>query len=95
MPYKTYWVTWFLLLIVTVGMLAAGSGSLTGRLLLGLLLAAMVVKIGLIGGNFMHLRSEKRSLILIVALGILLVGLALFAGIAPDALRVLKLSGHS
>lgn len=92
MTYKAYWGTWLVLLVVTLGMIVAGSGSVTGGALLVLLLLGMLVKIGLIGGNFMHLRSENRILILIVALGILLVSIALFAGIAVDAARVYKLS---
>jgi cytochrome c oxidase subunit IV len=91
--YKTYWATWGVLLLITLGMIAAGGGALTGRLLLATLLLAMGVKAALIGGTFMHLRSERLSLILIVAIGLLLVGVILFAGIAADALRVLRLSG--
>ena len=90
MRLKTYWVTWFALLVVTAGMLFAGGGGKPGGILLGLLLAAMTVKATLIAGNFMHLRSEARSLVLIVSLGLALVGIALFAGIAPDALRIAK-----
>jgi cytochrome c oxidase subunit IV len=93
MTYKAYWGTWLALLIVTLAMIAAGSGTLVGGVLLAVLLLGMTVKIGLIGGNFMHLRSENRVLILIVALGILLVGIALFAGIAVDAARVARLAG--
>jgi cytochrome c oxidase subunit IV len=92
MTYKAYWGTWFALLLVTVAMIAAGNGTLAGRALLALLLVAMLIKIGLICGNFMHLRRETRSLILIVALGLLAVGLVLFAGILPDAMRVQRLS---
>ncbi|MBI2680204.1 MAG: cytochrome C oxidase subunit IV family protein [Candidatus Solibacter usitatus] len=90
--YKIYWATWGVLLLITLGMIAAG-GALTGKLLLVSLLLAMGVKAALIGGTFMHLRSEQLSLILIVTLGLLLVGAILFAGIAADAVRVLRLSG--
>lgn len=92
MTYKAYWGTWFALLMVTVAMIVAGNGKVAGRALLALLLVAMVAKIGLIGGNFMHLRREALSLILIVVLGLLAVGLALFVGIMQDASRVQMLS---
>lgn len=90
MAYKRYWITWLALLFITLSMIAAGQGGSKG-LLLGLLLVAMAVKAGLIGGTFMHLRSENRALVLIVVLGLIVVGAALFAGIAPDALRILRL----
>jgi cytochrome c oxidase subunit IV len=94
MTYRKYWLNWLLLLLVTGAMLFAGGGSSTAGVgVLALLLAAMTVKAGLIAGNFMHLRSERASLILIVVLGLAATGIALFAGIAVDALRVLRLSG--
>ena len=89
MAYKRYWITWLVLLAITLSMIAAGQGA-SKALLLGLL-AAMTIKAGLIAGTFMHLRSESRALVLIVALGLILVAAALFGGIAPDALRVLRL----
>lgn len=91
MAYKKYWGTWLVLLAITVGMIVAGQENSKG-LLVGLLLLAMLVKAGLISGTFMHLRSESLALVLIVTAGLLLVGIALFAGIAPDALRVLRMS---
>ena len=92
--YKKYWITWFALLIVTLVMIFAGTAA-SGGVLLGILLAAMTFKAGMISGMFMHLKSEPKGLIFIVVLGIALVGLALFAGIAPDAIRVLRLSAPS
>ena len=89
--YKKYWITWFALLIVTLVMLFAGAAA-SGGVLLALLLIAMAAKASMITGMFMHLKSEPKGLILIVVLGIVLVGIALFAGIAPDAIRVLRLS---
>ena len=91
MSYKSFWGTWAALLAVTLGMIGAGAGWVAGGAFLAIMLLGMLVKIGLIGGNFMHLRSENRTLILIVALGLLLVGAALFAGLVPDALRLARM----
>ncbi len=92
MAYKTYWKTWLGLLTLTLAMIAAGGRTLPRLLLLGVLLAAMLVKAGFIGGVFMHLRSETRALMLIVTLTIIGVSAALFFGIAPDGMRALALS---
>lgn len=92
--YRTYWSTWGLLLGITLVMLLTGALALPKWLLLAFLLTAMLVKATLIGAQFMHLRFEQLSLILMVAIGILATGLALFAGIAFDAVRILRLSGH-
>ncbi|MBM3810499.1 MAG: hypothetical protein FJW20_02570 [Acidimicrobiia bacterium] len=92
MKFKMYWGTWLFLLALTLAMLFVGGG--TARLaLLALLLVAMMVKAVLIGANFMHLRSEHRVLVWMVAAGLLFVGLALFAGIAPDGIRAFTLRG--
>ena len=92
MSYKGTWLTWLSLLAITGGMLLAGGGSGKGGTpLILLLVAAMLVKAGLIAANFMHLRGERLALVLIVAFGILAVGAALFSGIAPDGVRTLRL----
>src|SRR5688572_22283341 len=91
---KTYWLTWLALLILTVGMVFVSKAPLPRVLLLGLLITAMAIKASLIGGYFMHLRFEKFSLTLTVLLGMVLVGCILFFVIAPDGLRIFKLSPH-
>ena len=58
--------------------------------LVAFLLAFMMVKAVMIGGNFMHLRYEKRNLAVMVALGILLTSLILYAFIRPEAKHVLE-----
>ncbi len=91
MHYKRYWGTWVVLLLLTMGMIFVGGGSLPRLILLGVLLVAMMVKAILIGAQFMHLSSEHRGIVFMVAAGLLLVGLALFAGIAPDGVRAFQL----
>jgi hypothetical protein len=49
----------------------------------------MMVKAVMIGGNFMHLRYEKKNLSIMVALGILLTSFILYAFIRPEARHVL------
>lgn len=92
--YKTYWLTWFLLLLLTLGMVLLNAAPLPRAILLGLLVCAMLAKASLIGANFMHLRFEKVGLALIVVVGILGTAAVLFALLAVDGARVLELSSH-
>ncbi len=93
-PYKVYWITWANLLVITVGMLAAESFHMPRWFLVGFLLLFMMVKAVMIGGNFMHLRYEKRNLAVMVALGILLTSFILYAFIRPEARHVLQHTIH-
>ena len=88
-PYKVYWVTWGILLVITVAMLAAEKLHMPPWVLIVFLLAFMMVKAVMIGGTFMHLRFEKANLGVMVASGILITSLILFAYIAPEAWSVL------
>lgn len=92
--YKTYWVTWALLLVLSLVMLLADGAPAARWALVSFLVVAMLVKASLIGSNFMHLRFEKLSLIVAVAAGILATAAALFFVIAVDGLRILQLSGR-
>jgi cytochrome c oxidase subunit IV len=89
-PYKVYWVTWGILLVITVAMLAAESFHMPRWFLVVFLLLFMMVKAVMIGGNFMHLRFERRNLAVMVALGILLTSFILYAFIRPEAKHVLE-----
>jgi len=88
-PYKIYWVTWGILLCITVLMLLAEKFHLPAWFLIVFLLAFMMAKAVMIGGTFMHLRFEKTNLAVMVAAGILVTSLILFSYIAPEALSVL------
>ena len=90
--YKTYWLTWGILLAMTIAMLVTGSASLPKLFAAVLLLVAMMVKASLIGGQFMHLRFEKLGLVLAVTGAILMVSAFLFVLISFDGVRILKLS---
>ena len=89
--YKTYWYTWGVLLVLTLGMILAGESAISKVWLVALLLAGMLAKATLILANFMHLRFERVGLILTVVIGIVFTALALFFGIAPDGVRILHL----
>lgn len=87
-PYAIYLKTWLILLGITVAMLASESLQMPRILLVVYLLLFMMVKAAMIGGNFMHLRYEHRRLIFVVAGGILVTSLILFAFIAPESWHV-------
>ena len=93
-PYRVYWITWAILLAITVAMLLAESLHMPPWFLVVFLLAFMSVKAVMIGGNFMHLRYEKRNLAVMVAAGILVTSLILFFVIRPEARHVLEHSSH-
>ncbi len=85
---KTYWITWAVLLVFTVAMLWADGASIPRTTFVVFMLAAMLTKASIIGANFMHLRSERGSLVLTVVVGLLVTGAILFVLIAPDAVRI-------
>ena len=91
-PYRIYFTTWIILLVITVLMLASESMHMPHWFLLVYLLGFMAVKAAMIGGNFMHLRYEDSKLVLIVVLGLAVTSLVLLAFITPDAHSVLAKS---
>jgi len=92
-PYRIYWITWVILLIITVAMLGAEMFHLPRLFLILFLVAFMMVKASFIGGNFMHLRFERRNLSWMVALGILVTSLILYSFITPESYYVQLRSG--
>jgi cytochrome c oxidase subunit IV len=87
-PYRIYWITWVILLVITVAMLAAEMFHLPRLFLILFLVAFMMVKATFIGGNFMHLRFERTNLAVMVALGILVTSLILYSFITPESYYV-------
>jgi cytochrome c oxidase subunit IV len=88
-PYRIYWVTWGILLVITLAMLLSESLHIPRWFLVVFLLAFMMVKATMIGGNFMHLRYENRNLAIMVFAGIIVTSLILLAYITPEAWNVL------
>jgi caa(3)-type oxidase subunit IV len=87
-PYRIYIVTWGMLLVITVAMLAAESFHMPRWFLVVFLIAFMSVKATMIGGNFMHLRYENRRITVMVAVGILATSLILLAFLVPETHNV-------
>jgi cytochrome c oxidase subunit IV len=94
-PYKIYWVTWGILLVITVAMLAAEMFHFPRLFLILFLVAFMMVKAAMIGGNFMHLRFERSNLAWMVTLGILVTSLILYTFITPESWHVKEASRTS
>jgi len=87
-PYRIYWVTWLILLVITIAMLAAEKFHMPRWFLVLFLLAFMTVKAAMIGGNFMHLRYEHRRIPIMVACGIVVTSLVLLAFLTPETWNV-------
>jgi caa(3)-type oxidase subunit IV len=87
-PYKIYWVTWGILLVITVAMLLAEKFHLPRLFLVLFLVIFMLVKATMITGNFMHLRYEQRNLAFIVGAGLLVTSAILFSFITPESFSV-------
>jgi cytochrome c oxidase subunit IV len=85
---KTYWTAWAVLLGITLTMVWADGATIPRMAYLLVMVGAMLLKASIIGGNFMHLRSERLPLVLTVVVGLLVTATVLFALIAPDAMRI-------
>ena len=85
---RVYWITWSILLVFTLVMLWADAASLPRTFFVLFMLAAMLTKASLIGGTFMHLRFERRSLMLTVVVCLLGLGALLYVLTVPDAARI-------
>ena len=85
---NTYWVTWSILLTLTLVMLVLDQAPMSRLLFVFVMVAAMLVKAALIAGTFMHLRFERLALVLMIVIGLFLNGAILFGLILPDAWRI-------
>ena len=85
---RVYWITWAVLLAITVMMLVVDGARLGRVTFIIVMLGAMAVKATLIAGNFMHLRYERAGIVLTVVIGLFLCGAILFTLIVPDAARI-------
>ena len=85
---KVYWITWSVLLVFTVVMVWMDGVAIPRQAFVGFMLVAMLTKASIIGANFMHLRFERTSLVLMVVIGLLVTGAVFYVLIAPDASRI-------
>ncbi len=90
--YKLYWITWSILLVLTLIMLALDQSPLPRLAFVLVMVTAMLAKAVLIAGNFMHLRFERVALPLMVIVGLLINATILFGLIVPDAMRILEMA---
>ena len=74
--YRSYWIAWVVLLILTLAMVFIGSPAV--------LIAGMAIKAAIIVFWYMHLRFERMSFVMIILIAIFATSLVLFYLIAPD-----------
>ena len=90
LQYRTYWISWGVLLALTVLMLLSETVPLYRTAAVGLLLVAMLVKAGVISAWFMPLKFESAALVISVVGATVLTAAVLFALIAPDGVAILR-----
>ena len=90
---KTYWVTWSVLLVLTLIMLVLDQTPMSRLLFVLVMVAAMLTKATLIAGTFMHLRFERVAFVLMIVVGLFINGVILYGLIVPDAIRIFGM-GH-
>ena len=83
--YKTYFMTWVWLLVLTALALGLGYAPLDERLKALLLVCTTLAKILVIAAVFMHLRYERVNLVLIT-LAPLILAVILFSFTFPETL---------
>ncbi len=90
---KLFLIVWFWLLGLTAVEVFLAYEQLGVKLMLTLLMGLSIVKASLIIAYFMHLRFEKRSLILTLMPALVFVIVLLFA-FFPDSFRLLNMRPH-
>lgn len=93
-PYRTYWIAWVILLGLTTMMIVAEGAGLPRVAAVAVVLGAMVMKVTLIGGWYMHLRLERAALVACVVGGTFATAALLFFLIVPDGISALRLAPH-
>ena len=89
---RVYWITWSVLLAFTLVMVWLDGMSIPRLAFVVAMLVAMLAKASLIASNFMHLRFERVSLVLMIVIGLLVTGAFLYVLIVPDAVRIHDMS---
>jgi cytochrome c oxidase subunit IV len=84
---RTFLYIWGWLVVLTVAELVLAYRRLEIRLMLTLLMTLSIVKASLIISYFMHLKYEKRSLMLLLMPAMVFV-IAMMFVIFPDSLRI-------
>src|SRR5436309_9068962 len=84
-PYKTYILTWFWLLVLSLLALGLGYAPINETLKALLLVCTTLAKILVIAAVFMHLRYERLNLILLTFVPLIL-AIIMFAFTFPETL---------
>jgi caa(3)-type oxidase subunit IV len=92
--YRTYWIAWGILLVLTFIMLIMEAARLPAAVALVVLCTAMFIKATVIGGWFMHLRTEARILVVVLVASTLITAAFMFFLLIPDALDTLHAGPH-
>ena len=90
LQYRTYWISWGALLVLTALMLLSETAPLYRTVAVGFLVVAMLVKAGVITAWFMHLKFESAALVVSVVGATVLTAAVLFGLIAPDGVSMLR-----
>ena len=90
--YRTYWIAWVVLLVLTLVMVAVEAAGLPRALIVLVLVGAMLAKATLIGGWFMHLRFERTALVVSLVGATLATAAVLFFLLVPDGMAMLRLA---
>jgi cytochrome c oxidase subunit 4 len=88
-----YWGVWLSLLILTLAEVAIVYISMPRVVTVVSLCALALAKAALVAGYFMHLKFERRALILVV-LSPLLLSTILYIGLIPDATTHIRWLPH-
>lgn len=91
--YGVYWRTWGFLLVLTAVMFMLDSLQMPRVPFVLMMISAMLLKVALIAGIFMHLRQESLDLVICIGVCVLGLGAALYGLMAPDAIRILRMIG--
>jgi len=94
--YGVYWRTWGFLLALTTLMFFLDSLSMPRTPFVLIMVTAMLLKVMLIAGIFMHLRQESLDLVISIGVCVLGLGFLLYLLIVPDAMRIFTMltQGH-
>lgn len=88
------WITTAALLLLTLIMLGLANASLPRGLEIAALTMLMLVQVGLIAGNSMHLRRAHPGILWTFIGGLLVTAVLLYVMIAPDAVRLREMVTH-
>lgn len=86
--YGIYWRTWGFLLLLTAVMFFLDNLALPRTPFVLLMITAMLVKVTLIAGIFMHLRQESLDLVIAIGVCVLGCGAILYGLTVVDAWRI-------